>query len=72
MLLWESDQTFSINCPKECRAHDDHCLVIWANMTTVGVMPAAKWEFFFDGRDKLVSGQQAECHCGGDPPEPSL
>lgn len=31
---------------QEVRAHDDHCVVLWANLPTCGVVPAGKQEFF--------------------------
>lgn len=41
---------------KEVRATDDHVLLIWANLTTVGVMPAAKREFFLTAVSNLLAG----------------
>lgn len=34
---------------------DDHCVVAWANMTTVGVLPAAKYDWFLTSISNLLA-----------------
>lgn len=40
---------------KEVKATDDHCVVLWCNMTTVGVMPAAKYDFFLTSITNILA-----------------
>lgn len=40
---------------EECRSAEDHAIIAWANMTTVGVMPAAKYEWFLTSMTVLLS-----------------
>ncbi|CAK9042286.1 Uncharacterized protein SCF082_LOCUS24342 [Durusdinium trenchii] len=44
----------SLLCMEEVRSVEDHCMVAWANLTTVGVMPAAKWDFILTSVTNLL------------------
>ena len=43
---------------KEVRSPEDHCLVAWANLTTVGVMPAAKYDWFLTSMTNLIASHK--------------
>lgn len=37
---------------------DDHCIVVWSNLTTVGVMPAAKLDFFLTAISNILASHK--------------
>ena len=43
---------------QEVRSPDDHCIICWANMTTVGVLPAAKYDWFLTGITTMLSAHK--------------
>lgn len=43
---------------KEIRSVDDHCIVVWSNLTTVGVMPAAKLDFFLTAISNILASHK--------------
>lgn len=49
MVSWSNSHS-----PKD-KAMDGHSLVIWCNLTTVGVMPAAKFDFFITAVSNLLA-----------------
>ena len=43
---------------QEVRSPDDHCIICWTNMTTVGVLPAAKYDWFLTGITTMLSAHK--------------
>lgn len=59
---------------KEVRAHDDHSIILWANVPTQGVMPAAKLDYMITSVSNLLTAYKRNgvaiilhCNRGGDP-----
>ncbi|CAL1125989.1 unnamed protein product [Cladocopium goreaui] len=48
----------TLNDLPEIRSVDDHCIVVWSNLTTVGVMPAAKLDFFLTAISNILASHK--------------
>lgn len=46
---------FHHKIPKEVRSLEDHAVIVWGNLTTVGVMPAAKYDFFLTSVTNILA-----------------
>ncbi|CAK9107687.1 Uncharacterized protein SCF082_LOCUS50126 [Durusdinium trenchii] len=55
MASWIHD---TFNDIPEVRSVEDHCIFVWINMTTVGVMPASKWDFFITALTNLLASHK--------------
>lgn len=55
-ILWPGDQRDQLS--KDVRAPEDHAVIAWANLTTVGVMPAAKYDWFLTSLSNLLANHK--------------